>query len=1092
MTQHIFGYSKSTRARCHGPLCNGSPMTVGTLRYGHIMSSDVANKVEWCHWGCVSPTVLRELAISDLNEIPGFQDLSNPDQQKIRTAIARGFVDPVDIPNTARAKPTQRPVDPKALNPRKRKTSEDVPSPIVTQSKTSQPDKFQPGPSKSGNYQMVEEIEEENNPEEEVKDELYCTMSAKVVGIQYYTGLVGPGEEVLLLREPNNRYDRNAIQVQNISRIQVGHLPRQIAVKLAPLLDRRVITVEGEINDGNLNGKGYTLSITLKFYGPTGKKDQLEPQLLWATPHQRGFSSQAKTSPSNFSESALADPSPGPSQYSSRAPHEASGESQNARELGQILNNLEKVDDDGRRNSLLDSLCASDDVLNLPLHPNPPGIQSGELLTDLLKHQSQALQWCIEREYPVLPQKESDKPVQFWQMRKMGGRAYYFNLATKTPQQDPPLMGRGAICADAMGLGKTLTMLALILATKKDIPPDYSTTTLIISPLSVLSNWEQQIKDHCAPGSLRYVVYYGANRSLPPQELTKYDAVITTYQTVSGEHTGGSLSEKSGSSNKRKKLSKTMFDVQWKRIILDEGHTIRNSKTKTAKAICALNAQRRWVLSGTPIINSPNDLGALVKFLQICRPLDNEDFFKRLLLRPLKHGHAEGVELLRALMNQTCIRRTKEMQDSQGNPLIKLPPVEMIRMSVNLNDEARRLYEEVEALAQQKLRTMLAQAVNINRNVQANALAMLTRLRQLALHPGLIPENYIDELKAEDGQTAQLPTVLTQEEKHHLEAMVSKAIEDCEECPICIGLLNQPRITPCGHVFCLSCITEAISRDPKCPMDRRLITPGDLIEPPPHVDPTQPFAVSNKHKVRDRRNRSAKIEQLIHVLKLLPPTDKTLVFSQFTSFMDKIAEAFEDEGISYVRFDGQMSAKRRQEAIACFSVPLESTTAHADTTKRRRRQAASKKSGPMIIDDSESATEPDTDSSSAAINELMEEEDPEISIPVGKGKGKAAVKGSARYSERSLGRTASQRRKPIIIDDSESETDPQSDFSPTVADEQKEASDFSDFSEFAVPTRKGKGKASTKGKATDPRDNPKVMLISLKAVCGFYSSFVQV
>ncbi|KIL68849.1 hypothetical protein M378DRAFT_70672 [Amanita muscaria Koide BX008] len=730
-------------------------------------------------------------------------------------------------------------------------------------------------------------------------------MSAKVVGIQYYTGLVGPGEEVLLLREPNNRYDRNAIQVQNISRIQVGHLPRQIAVKLAPLLDRRVITVEGEINDGNLNGKGYTLSITLKFYGPTGKKDQLEPQLLWATPHQRGFSSQAKTSPSNFTESALADPSP---------------ESQNARELGQILNNLEKVDDDGRRNSLLDSLCASDDVLNLPLHPNPPGIQSGELLTDLLKHQSQALQWCIEREYPVLPQKESDKPVQFWQMRKMGGRAYYFNLATKTPQQDPPLMGRGAICADAMvtnSKGKTLTMLALILATKKDIPPDYSRTTLIISPLSVLSNWEQQIKDHCAPGSLRYVVYYGANRSLPPQELTKYDAVITTYQTVSGEHTGGSLSEKSGSSNKRKKLSKTMFDVQWKRIILDEGHTIRNSKTKTAKAICALNAQRRWVLSGTPIINSPNDLGALVKFLQICRPLDNEDFFKRLLLRPLKHGHAEGVELLRALMNQTCIRRTKEACYGQGNPLIKLPPVEMIRMTVNLNDEARRLYEEVEVLAQQKLRTMLAQTVNINRNVQANALAMLTRLRQLALHPGLIPENYIDELKAEDGQTAQLPTVLTQEEKHHLEAMVSKAIEDCEECPICIGLLNQPRITPCGHVFCLSCITEAISRDPKCPMDRRLITPGDLIEPPPHVDSTQPFAVSNKHKVRDRRNRSAKIEQLIHVLKLLPPTDKTLVFSQFTSFMDKASTLL--NWISYVRFDGQMSAKRRQEAIACFT-----------------------------------------------------------------------------------------------------------------------------------------------------------------------------
>ena len=105
-----------------------------------------------------------------------------------------------------------------------------------------------------------------------------------------------------------------------------------------------------------------------------------------------------------------------------------------AAELKSMLNNLEKVDDDGRRESLLDTLCSTDDILNLPLHPDPPGTKNGQLIVDLLKHQvqrgclrcdvlcltlkqSQALQWCIEREYPVLPKKESDKPVQFWQMR---------------------------------------------------------------------------------------------------------------------------------------------------------------------------------------------------------------------------------------------------------------------------------------------------------------------------------------------------------------------------------------------------------------------------------------------------------------------------------------------------------------------------------------------------------------------------------------------------------------------------------------------------------------------------------------------------
>ena len=106
-----------------------------------------------------------------------------------------------------------------------------------------------------------------------------------------------------------------------------------------------------------------------------------------------------------------------------------------AQELKQILDNLEKVDDEGRRASLLDTLCSVDDVLGLPVHPSPPSIATGELRVNLLKHQvrelegkcmrnpdlslqSQALQWCIQHEYPVLPKQESDKPVQFWQYRK--------------------------------------------------------------------------------------------------------------------------------------------------------------------------------------------------------------------------------------------------------------------------------------------------------------------------------------------------------------------------------------------------------------------------------------------------------------------------------------------------------------------------------------------------------------------------------------------------------------------------------------------------------------------------------------------------
>lgn len=59
----------------------------------------------------------------------------------------------------------------------------------------------------------------------------------------------------------------------------------------------------------------------------------------------------------------------------------------NAEELRNILSNLEKVDDGARRDSLMDKLCPTEDILNLPDHPDPPGIDSGDLVVDLLKHQ---------------------------------------------------------------------------------------------------------------------------------------------------------------------------------------------------------------------------------------------------------------------------------------------------------------------------------------------------------------------------------------------------------------------------------------------------------------------------------------------------------------------------------------------------------------------------------------------------------------------------------------------------------------------------------------------------------------------------------
>ena len=76
--------------------------------------------------------------------------------------------------------------------------------------------------------------------------------------------------------------------------------------------------------------------------------------------------------------------------------------------------------------------------------------------------------------------------------------------------------------------------------------------------------------------------------------------------------------------------------------------------------------------------------------------------------------------------------------------------------------------------------------------------------------------------------------------------------------------------------------------------DRRQLTMGDLLEPPAPSDLTQKF--TREENVEGLKiSSSAKIDQLVHLLKLTPSHEKSLVFSQFTSFLDKIAEKLEEE-----------------------------------------------------------------------------------------------------------------------------------------------------------------------------------------------------
>lgn len=423
------------------------------------------------------------------------------------------------------------------------------------------------------------------------------------------------------------------------------------------------------------------------------------------------------------------------------------------------------------------------------------------LAVKLLPHQVEGVAWMIDKEVG---------------QRKRNG-----------------VLPHGGILADDMGLGKTIQSISLILTNARpgpDAKPEHpkqkmpgkevSKCTLVVAPLALIKQWEDEIKTRVSKShALKVLVHHGPSRTKSSYELKKLDVVITTYQTLTSEHAGSNLSRPDGA-----RIG--CFGVHWYRIILDEAHSIKNRNAKSTLAACALESWYRWCLTGTPMQNNLDELQSLIKFLRI-KPYCELADWKQSITGPMKNGRGGlAMRRLQFFLRAFMKRRTKDILKKEGalnfggktakegevvekKGGMKIVKREVQSIECTFDDAEQVFYERLQSRADQRLEAMAKDG----KNDYIGALVLLLRLRQACNHAKLVEmamQKDKDAMAVVGGpsqngpQTPRKQSRVEDGEMDDLAAMMGGVTMHATQCDVCQADLKSGEVQN-GASRCAEC-----------------------------------------------------------------------------------------------------------------------------------------------------------------------------------------------------------------------------------------------------------------------------------------------
>ncbi len=282
--------------------------------------------------------------------------------------------------------------------------------------------------------------------------------------------------------------------------------------------------------------------------------------------------------------------------------------------------------------------------------------------------------------------------------------------------------GFGGCLADDMGLGKTIQVLALLESRRQlraqaqgERRPGPS---LVVVPRSLIFNWQEEAARFTP--RLRVLDHTGTGRAREDLDhFDEYDLVLTTYGTL-------------------RRDAAQIKNMEFDYFILDESQSIKNAGTASAKAARLVKADHRLCLTGTPI---ENHLGELWSQFEVLNPgmLGTSS----VLAAGANAGNGQDEQTRQVLsraLRPFILRRTKSQVATD------LPDRTEQTIYCQLDGSQRKQYDQLRDHYRQVLLDQVSRD-GLNK-AKIQVLEALLRLRQAAIHPGLIDSKRAAESSA--------------------------------------------------------------------------------------------------------------------------------------------------------------------------------------------------------------------------------------------------------------------------------------------------------------------------------------------------------